>query len=100
MNTDFSSKRWLLLSLPLIFLALFYFYPLAKIVIVSFAPEGTFDPERLRRLTSSDSYFRILRFTFWQAGLSTLLTLILALPGAYIFTRYDFPGKNILQAII
>jgi thiamine transport system permease protein len=100
MKTDFSSKPWLLLSLPLIFLALFYFYPLVKIVIVSFAPEGTFDPERLRQLTSSDNYFRILRFTFWQAGLSTLLTLILALPGAYIFTRFDFPGKNILQAIM
>jgi thiamine transport system permease protein len=100
MKTDFSSKHWILLSLPLIFLALFYFYPLVKIVIVSFAPEGTFDPERLRQLTSSDNYFRILRFTFWQAGLSTLLTLILALPGAYIFTRFDFPGKNILQAIM
>ena len=96
----FSSKRWLLLTLPLVFLALFYFYPLIKIIIISFAPEGTFEPERLRQLTSSDNYYRILRFTFWQAALSTLLTLILALPGAYIFTRFNFPGKNILQALM
>jgi len=99
-SLNFSSNRWLLLSLPLVFLALFYFYPLVKIVIISFAPEGTFEPERLRQLTSSDSYFHILRFTFWQAGLSTLLTLILALPGAYIFARFTFPGKNILQALM
>jgi thiamine transport system permease protein len=95
-----SLNRWLLLSLPLVFLALFYFYPLIKIVLISFAPEGTFEPERLRQLTSSDNYYRILRFTFWQATLSTLLTLILALPGAYIFTRFNFPGKNILQALM
>ena len=99
-SLNLSSNRWLLLSLPLVFLALFYFYPLVKIVIISFAPEGTFEPERLRQLTSSDSYFRILRFTFWQAGLSTLLTLLLALPGAYIFARFTFPGKNILQALM
>ncbi len=95
-----SLNRWLLLSLPLVFLALFYFYPLIKIIIISFAPEGTFEPEKLRQLTSSDNYYRILRFTFWQAALSTLLTLILALPGAYIFTRFNFPGKNILQALM
>ncbi len=95
-----SLNRWLLLSLPLVFLALFYFYPLIKIIIISFAPEGTFELERLRQLTSSDDYYRILRFTFWQAALSTLLTLILALPGAYIFTRFNFPGKNLLQALM
>ena len=100
MKTDFSSNRWLLLSLPLVFLALFYFYPLIKIVIISFAPEGVFEPEKLKQLTSSDNYYRILRFTFWQAGLSTLLTLTLALPGAYIFARFNFPGKNILQALM
>ncbi len=99
-SLNFSSNRWLLISLPLVFLALFYFYPLVKIIIISFAPDGTFEPERLGQLTSSDSYFRILRFTFWQAGLSTLLTLILALPGAYIFTRFSFPCKNILQALM
>jgi len=100
MRTNFSQNSWILLALPLIFLALFYFYPLAKIVIISFIPEGTFEPDRLKQLTSSDSYYRILRFTFWQAGLSTLLTLILALPGAYIFTRFSFIGKNILQALM
>jgi len=30
---------------------------------------------------------------------STLLTVILAMPGAYIFARYRFPGKSLLQAL-
>jgi len=100
LKTNFGSNRWLLLSLPLLFLALFYFYPLIKIVFMSFAPEGVWEPERLRQLISSDNYFRVLRFTFLQAALSTLLTLALALPGAYIFAHFNFPGKNMLQALM
>jgi thiamine transport system permease protein len=34
-----------------------------------------------------------------QALLSTLLTLLLGLPGAYVFARYDFPGKRLIQAL-
>lgn len=67
---------------------------------MSFAPEGAWEPERLSQLISSDIYYRVLRFTFWQAALSTLLTLILALPGAYIFAHFSFPGKRILQALM
>jgi len=42
---------------------------------------------------------RVLLFTFYQAALSTLLTLFLGLPSAYLFARYDFPGKSILRAL-
>jgi len=38
-------------------------------------------------------------FTLWQAAASTLLTLVVALPGAYVFARYDFPGKRLLRAL-
>ncbi|WP_457577501.1 ABC transporter permease [Desulfomarina sp.] len=92
--------HWLLLVLPLLFLVLFYFYPLIKIVLVSFAPESTWEPGHLRQLVNSAGYFRILRFTFWQAALSTLLTLLFALPGAFVFARYRFPLKNLLQALM
>ncbi len=92
--------RWLLFSLPLLFLALFYFYPLTKIVLLSFLPEGSWQPEKISRLFSSTVYLRILWFTTWQAALSTLITLGLALPGAYVFGRYTFPGKNLIQALL
>jgi thiamine transport system permease protein len=38
-------------------------------------------------------------FTVFQAGLSTILTLILGLPGAYLLARYSFRGKSLLQAL-
>ncbi len=92
--------RWLIFSLPLTFLILFYFYPLAKIVFLSLLPDGSWDAGVIHRLTGSPVYGRILWFTCWQALLSTVLTLALALPGAYVFARYRFCGKNLLQALM
>mgnify|MGYP002629955782 CR=1 FL=1 len=92
--------RWLLFSLPLIFLILFYFYPLIKIVLLSFLPEGSWEPGGLSKLVHSPIYGRILWFTCWQAVLSTIITLVLALPGAYVFARYRFFGKNLFQALM
>ena len=37
-------------------------------------------------------------FTVWQAAASTGLTLALALPGAYVFARFKFRGKDLLRA--
>ncbi len=92
--------RWAVFSLPLLFLLLFYFYPLGKIVLLSFLPDGSWDPARLSKLVNSPIYGRILWFTCWQAALSTVITLVLALPGAYVFARYRFFGKNLLQALM
>jgi thiamine transport system permease protein len=93
------STYLLVYSIPLAFLLLFYFYPIASILTLSFAPEGHFDPAALGKLFSTPHYLRILWFTTWQAALSTLLTVGLALPGAYVFARYDFPGKSLVQAL-
>ncbi|MCZ9338608.1 iron ABC transporter permease, partial [Streptomyces sp. TRM76130] len=38
--------------------------------------------------------------TTWQALASTALTLLIALPGAYVFARLDFPGKQVLRAVV
>ncbi len=85
--------------IPLTFLLLFYFYPLLSIFSLSFAPEGQLDLSPLKKLVSSNYYLKTLWFTTWQATLSTLLTLSLALPAAYIFARYRFPGKSLLRAL-
>ena len=87
------------LVLPLAFLLLFYFYPLLSILGLSFAPEGQLSLEPLSRIASTPHYLRVLWFTTWQAVLSTLLTVALALPGAHVFARYDFRGKSVVQAL-
>jgi len=84
----------LALILPLAFLAAFYFYPLAAILQTSFASGNAFN-----ELVSEPYYARVFAFTIFQAALSTLITLIAALPAAYIFARYDFRGASILRAL-
>lgn len=88
-----------LFLLPLAFFALFYFYPLGAIFKLSFFPAEGFDLSVFQKLVSTNYYGRVLWFTFWQATLSALLTLALALPGAYIFARYNFIGKSVLKAV-
>jgi len=65
----------LLVSVPLAFLLLFYFYPLASILILSFAPEGHLSLAPLEKLFRTPYYLHTLWFTAWQAALSTLLTV-------------------------
>ena len=42
----------------------------------------------------------IIWFTLWQAVVSTVLTLALAIPGAYLLYRRSFPGERIVKALI
>lgn len=92
--------HWLLFALPLTFLLLFYFYPLINIGLLSFWQGSHFQLDKITRLFTTDIYLGILWFTTWQAALSTILTLLLALPGAYVFARYQFKGKNLCQALM
>jgi thiamine transport system permease protein len=85
--------------LPLAFLGLFFFYPLAAIFRLSLAPQGRLDPSPFRTLVTDPYYLRLLAFTTGQALLSTLLTLLAGMPAAYAFARYRFPGKSLLRAL-
>ncbi len=91
--------RYGLLLVPLLFLALFYFYPLASIFTLSFAPEGVLDISGLLTIVTERYYLETLWFTVYQAVLSTALTLLLALPGAYVFVRYRFPLRSLLMSL-
>ena len=94
-----SSKTYALLAaLPLVYLAIFYFYPLIKILTVSLIPDETWEFGSLKKLVTSGIYLSTLWFTTWQAAVSTILTLLLALPGAYVFARYQFWGKELLRS--
>jgi len=86
---------WLL---PLTFLAIFYFYPLGSILGLSFA-RGAGWLQPLLDVLSNAGLRGVIGFTFWQAILSTLLTLAMGLPAAYLVARHRFPGKSLLRAL-
>jgi thiamine transport system permease protein len=89
----------LLIWLPILFFVLFYFYPLGTIFRVSFFPDGELQLGALRDIIFTPHYWHVLWFTIWQAFLSTFLVLLLALPGAYVFARYQFAGKETIRTI-
>ena len=86
--------------LPLAFFVVFYFYPLAGILRISLLPEPPRDWGGILRLFETGRIFKVFWFTFWQAGVSTLLTLVLAMPGVWIFSTFEFFGKKTLYTLV
>lgn len=84
---------------PLLFLGVFFFYPLAAVVAQSFASGGHINLAPLASLWREPYFGDALWFTMWQATLSTALTLALGMPAAFVFARYRFPGKTVLRAL-
>jgi thiamine transport system permease protein len=85
---------------PLAFLAVFFVYPVARIVGRGLAPDGDLDLDPLGEVFRDPGLRHVVWFTVWQAALSTLLTLAVALPGAYVLTRYAFRGRRIVRALV
>ena len=90
----FNARVLALVLRLLLFLGLFFFYPLIRIFTLSIQPQFALSKRTPYALRTTH-----LRFHFYQATLSTLLTLLLGLPSAYLFARYDFRGKSLLRAL-
>ncbi|MFF8982970.1 ABC transporter permease [Streptomyces globisporus] len=88
------------MALPVAFFALFFAYPVTAIVGRGLKAEGDWQFGRTGEVLSRPDILDVLWFTTWQALASTALTLLIALPGAYVFARFDFPGKQVLRAVV
>jgi thiamine transport system permease protein len=89
------TRRFLYWAAPSLFLILFFFYPLVQVLRLSFES----DYDTLSALANLPQFLNTILFTFYQAGLSTLLTLLVGLPIAYLFSHFEFRGKPFLRAI-
>lgn len=95
-----SAVRFALMALPVAFFALFFAYPVASIVGRGLRVGGSWQFGGIAEVVGRPDILQVLWFTLWQALASTGLTLLIALPGAYVFARYDFPGKQVLRAVV
>ncbi|WUR01914.1 iron ABC transporter permease [Streptomyces sp. NBC_00310] len=86
--------------LPVAFFGVSFAYPVAAIVVRGLKADGTWDLGRIGEVLADSGIRHVLWFTTWQALVSTALTLLIALPGAYVFARFDFRGKDILRAVV
>lgn len=85
---------------PLAFLGLFFVYPVTMIILRGLRPDGRWDPGIIGRVLGDPGVTGVVWFTFWQAVVSSLVTLAVGLPGAYVFARFRFPGKRLMWAAL
>ncbi|WP_458076841.1 ABC transporter permease [Streptomyces sp. EMB26] len=95
-----NAARLGLMAVPAAFFAVFFAYPVAAIVARGLKADGGWQPGRIVDVLAQSDIRQVLWFTTWQALLSTALTLVIALPGAYALARFDFPGRQVLRAVI
>lgn len=89
-RSTISRSGLLLWVLPLALFVVFFFYPLINILLIMFSRSGEIYGSGL---------WQPLGFTFYQALLSTFFTLVLGLPVAFVFARFDFAGKRLLRTL-
>ncbi|MCT9140608.1 ABC transporter permease [Streptomyces violarus] len=95
-----SAARLGLIALPVAFFVAFFAYPVAAIVARGLKVDGAWRFGRIGEVLAQSDVRHVLWFTTWQALVSTALTLLIALPGAYVFARFDFRGKQVLRAAV
>jgi len=87
-----------LAALPLVFLGLFFAWPMALVLARGLGVDGEALLAPLRDVTR-DPYLRgVAWFTFWQAVLSTALTLAIGIPVAGVLNTLEFRGRRAIEA--
>ncbi len=86
----------LLLSIPILFILFGYiFYPTIQVVLQSFTRDGSFSYDNYIEFFSLDSTANLeaLANSILISIGSVILSAIVGVPLAFIFTRYRFPGR-------
>lgn len=103
--TSASSRRnlrWRALAAapPLLFLAVFFVWPVVAILLRGLRPDGVWDFSAFGEVVADPTIRRVLWFTIWESIASTILCVLVALPGAALFARYRFRGKRLLWSAL
>ena len=85
---------------PIVFLAVFFLYPVAALLWRGVAPHGHIDAAPLWNVWVSSGTAQVVWFTVWSAGLATVVAVVLGLPVAHALYRLSFPGRDLLRGIV
>jgi len=85
---------------PLAFLGLFFAYPVGAIVVRGLRPDGHWQLAVFGDVLRDPYQRRIAWFSLWQAAASTVLTLVVAMPMAALFARFEFRGRRVLWSLL
>ncbi len=93
-------SRWTIAIVPLGFLAVFFLLPLLTILDQGLRPDGRWAPGAIVDVVADEDLRQVIWFTTWQAVVSTVLTLAVGLPGAFVVSRFAFAGRAALRAVL
>lgn len=85
--------RKLLWLLPLGFVAVLFYLPVAKILSLGLGANWL-------SVLADPKIQEVVWFTIWQAILSTVITVVAGIPIAYLLYRKEFFGRGFLRALI
>lgn len=88
-----------LIAVPTLFIGYFFLYPVAAVVWRGFAPEGRITGQPFLDVFTDPDLRGVAWFTLWQAVVSTVITVVAALPAAYVLARFDFKGRSMVRAL-
>ncbi|MXZ54028.1 MAG: iron ABC transporter permease [Acidimicrobiaceae bacterium] len=79
------------------FMALFFVWPIGGVIARGLG--GTGPAAVLGEVLGSESHRSVIWFTVWQAAVSTVLTVVVALPAAGAVARLRFRGQRLVRAL-
>ncbi|MFB6121757.1 MAG: ABC transporter permease [Halobacteriaceae archaeon] len=123
-----TAERWALAGTALltaVILLVVFYYPVSRVFVDAVVVDGRVTLRVVWRVLRDPFYFgefaRLLRgaspggvahrvltgrarlgivgFTAYQAALSTVASVALGLPGAYLLARYEFPGRGVVRSL-
>lgn len=92
---------WLLAALlPLAVLAVFFLWPVAALVQRGLTTGGALDPAAAWEVLTRDRVWRVVYQTLTQALVATTVTILLAVPGAFVLYRLRFAGQALARGLL
>ncbi len=76
-----------------------FYYPVATVLVEAIPPVPDDQLSVLGVLRSEFYVGTIFGFTAYQAALSTLASVVVGLPAAWILARFEFPGRRTLRSL-
>ncbi len=77
-----------------------FYFPVATVFVEAIVVDGTITAAPVVGVLTSEFYLvEIFGFTAYQALLSTVASVALGLPGAWILARFEFPGRGVVRSL-
>ncbi|HZN96385.1 MAG TPA: hypothetical protein VFB61_01480, partial [Gemmatimonadales bacterium] len=94
------SRTAILGAIVLLFLLWLIVYPLILVLIEGFQGPGGWTLDYLRQFFGRRNEAQALWGSLWISLATVALAGAIGIPLAYLFWRYDFPGRSVLGALV